>query len=203
MREGLKALIEAQPDLEVVGEAQDGQQVLDLAGPLRPQVVVMDLSMPRLNGLQATEQLKRRSPRLKVLALTVHDDESYLQQLVAAGASGYVLKRSASDALVHAIRTVAAGGVWFDPALAERNLVSQLARFQAPGRGRTAKPSPREEAVLRLTAWGHTNKEIAAELGVSMKSVETYKTRLCQKLGLRNRTEIVRYALRQGWLKEE
>ena len=203
VRDGLRLLISAQPDLEVVGEAENGRQVLALAKTLCPDIVVMDLSMPQLSGLEATTLLKRSAPDLKVLVLTVHDDESYLQQLVEAGASGYVLKRSAGNELVGALRTVAAGGVFFDRILAERNLVNQLGGFRAVGRGRVGRPSPREEKVLRLVAWGYTHKEIAGQLGVSMKSVETYRTRLCQKLGLRSRTEIVRYALRQGWLKEE
>jgi DNA-binding NarL/FixJ family response regulator len=156
-----------------------------------------------LNGFQTARLLRQSQSRVKVLVLTVHEDDAYLQELVEAGAAGYLLKSSAGEELVRALRAIAAGGVYFDHRLAERKLIDLLVARRAPGKGHKSLPSPREEKVLRLLAWGHTNKEIAGRLGVSMKSVETYRTRICLKLGLRGRTDIVRYALHQGWLKEE
>ncbi len=202
VREGLMLLINGQSDMQVIGEADNGKEVLQQAQVLKPDVVVMDLSMPELNGLQATEMLKAKCPEVKVLALTVHEDESYLRQLCKAKADGYVLKRSAGDELIQAIRQVAAGEVHFDAALAGKTLVSQTAVSTTKGESHTADLSEREKEVLNLIAWGHSNKEIANRLGLSVKTVETYKVRVAEKLGLRSRTDIVQYALRQGWLNE-
>ena len=202
VRDGLRLLIDSQPDLRVVGEASNGKEALQQARDLKPDVVVMDLSMPEMNGLQATERLKAEQPGIKVVALTVHEDASYLLQLCKAGAAGYVLKRSAGDDLIHAIRTVAAGGLHFDAALASKALTGQ--RGEAPGKAgpHVSELSEREKEVLILLAWGYSNKEIAGDLGLSVKTVETYRVRVSEKRGLRSRTEIVQYALRQGWLNE-
>ena len=162
----------------------------------------MDLSMPVMNGLQATARLKEECPEIRVVALTVHEDESYLRQLCKAGAAGYVLKRSAGDELIQAIRTVAKGGLYFDPTLANRALAGQHASATADGEPRTAELSEREKDVLIQLAWGYSNKEIAAKLRISVKTVETYKVRIGEKLGLRSRSEMVRYAMRQGWMSE-
>jgi len=202
IRDGLKLLVNDQPDMLVVGEAGNGREVLEKARELKPNVVVMDLSMPELNGLQATARLKEERPEIKVVALTVHEDESYLRQLCKAGAAGYVLKRSAGDELIQAIRTVAKGGLYFDPTLANRALAGQLAPSTAKGEPHTAELSEREKDVLIQLAWGYSNKEIAAKLRISVKTVETYKVRIGEKLGLRSRSEIVQYALRQGWMNE-
>ncbi len=202
VREGLKSLVNAQPDMEVVGEAGDGRLTWKRAKQLQPDVVVMDISMPELNGVQATERLKEDCPEVRVLALTVHEDASYLRQLLQAGASGYVLKRGAAEELIHAIRIVAAGGVYLDPSLAGR-VVSRYIGRQAPdGSSQRGDLSERETEVLRLIAMGYSNKEIAAQLGISVRTVETYKTRLMVKLDLRSRADIVRYALHQGWLQD-
>ncbi|CAN5531362.1 response regulator transcription factor [soil metagenome] len=202
VREGLKSLVNAQPDMEVVGEAGDGRATWQRAKQLQPDVVVMDISMPELNGVQATERLKGECPEVRVLALTVHEDTSYLRQLLQAGASGYVLKRGAAEELIHAIRTVAAGGVYLDPSLAGR-VVSRYIGSQAPnGASQRGDLSERETDVLRLIALGYSNKEIAAQLGIGVRTVETYKTRLMVKLDLSSRADIVRYALHQGWLQE-
>jgi DNA-binding NarL/FixJ family response regulator len=201
VREGLRLLIDGQTDMRVVGEAADGEEVLPKARDLKPDVVIMDLSMPKLNGLQATERLKTAWPHIKVVALTANEDESYLRQLCKLGASGYVLKRSASEELVKAIGAVAKGGVYFEGSLASQ----ALARQMSAGRGDTgsAELSDREKEVLTLLAWGYSNKEIAGQLNLSVKTVETYKVRIGEKLSLRSRTEMVQYALRQGWLNEE
>ena len=202
LRDGLRLLINGQPGMRVVGEAADGREALRQARALKPDVVVMDLSMPGLNGLQATEQLKAELPAMKVVALTAHEDESYLGQLCKAGAAGYVLKRSAGEQLIEAIGAVAKGGVFYEASLASKALARQMSGG-GPRRDRqTVDLSEREEEVLRLLAWGYSNKEIAGELSLSVKTVETYKVRVAEKLGLRSRTEMVQYALRQGWLNE-
>ena len=202
IRDGLKLLVNEQPDMHVVGEAGNGREVLEKARELKPNVVVMDLSMPELNGLQATARLKEERPEIKVVALTVHEDESYLRQLCKAGAAGYVLKRSAGDELIQAIRTVAKGGLSFDPTLANRALASQRAPSTAKGEPHAAELSEREKDVLIQLAWGYSNKEIAAKLRISVKTVETYKVRIGEKLGLRSRSGMVQYAMRQGWMNE-
>lgn len=200
VREGLRLLIDSQPDMRVVGEAANGREVVQLARELKPDVVVMDLSMPELNGLQATERLKAESPEIKVVGLTANEDESYLRQLCKAGAVGYVLKRSAGDELVKAIGTVAGGGVYFEATLASKALAKQMSGGKSDTG--TVELSEREQEVLVMLAWGYSNKEIAAKLNLSVKTVETYKVRIGEKLGLRSRTEMVQHALRRGWLSE-
>jgi two-component system, NarL family, response regulator NreC len=202
VRDGLRLLINGQRDMRVVGEASNGKEALQQARELKPEVVVMDLSMPELNGLQATERLKAERPEIKVVALTVHEDTSYLLQLCKAGAAGYVLKRSAGDDLIRAIRAVAAGGLHYDPTVASKALTGR--RGESPGKAglRPADLSEREKEVLILLAWGYSNKEIAGDLDLSIKTVETYRVRISEKLDLRSRAEIVQYALRQGWLNE-
>ena len=203
VREGLRLLLSAERDLKVVGEAEDGGDALRLAKTLNPEILVLDLTMPGLGGLEVTAWLKCNQPEVKVLVLTVHEDESYLQQVVEAGAVGYVLKRAAGEELIGALRSVAAGNVCFDRTLAEQHLMNRKISPHGLGQRGELRPSPREEKVLRLVAWGYTLKEISGQLGVSMKSVETYRARVCQKLGLQGRTDIVRFALRRGWLKDE
>lgn len=202
VREGLRTLINSQPDMQVVGEAANGKEVLVKARELKPDVVVMDLSMPELNGLQATERLKAERPEMKVVALTAHEDESYLRQLCKVGAAGYVLKRSAGDELVKAIGTVAKGGVHYEASLASRALAKQVTGSPVKGESHAGELSEREKEVLIMLAWGYSNKETAGRLKLSVKTVETYKLRIGEKLDLRSRTEMVQYALRQGWLNE-
>jgi two-component system, NarL family, response regulator NreC len=201
VRDGLRLLLDGQPGLRVVGEAANGREALQKARELNPDVVVMDLSMPELNGLQAAERLKAELPGIKVVAMTANEDESYLRQLVKVGAVGYVLKRSAGDELVKAIGAVARGGVYFEATLASKALAKQM----AGGGGETGavELSGREKEVLVMLAWGYSNKEIAAQLALSVKTVETYKVRIGEKLGLRSRTQMVQHALRRGWLNEE
>jgi DNA-binding NarL/FixJ family response regulator len=202
LREGLRVLLDSQPGMRVVGEAANGKEVVDKAGELKPDVVVMDLSMPGLNGLQATELLRSRQPAIKVVVLTAHEDESYLTQLCKAGAAGYVLKRSAGDQLVQAIRMAARGQVYLEPALAGKALARLMTGPSASPETTQAQLSEREKEVLSLIAWGYSNKEAADKLKVSVKTVETYRVRIADKLGLRSRTELVKYALRQGWLND-
>jgi DNA-binding NarL/FixJ family response regulator len=203
VREGLKSLVNAQPDMHVVGEAAGGDAAWRAASRLVPDVVVMDVSMPDMSGAEATERLKRECPQVKVLALTVFEDKGYVRQMLGAGASGYVLKRAVMDELVRAIRTVAAGGSYVDPTLAAGLVSSFFNQDTAEGRAPADELSERESQVLRLIAWGYSNKEIGWKLSISAKTVDTYKLRLMEKLGLRSRTDIVRYAMRHGLLQEE
>jgi len=202
IREGLKSLINAQPDMNVVGETDNGWTAWQEAKALRPDVIVMDISMPELNGAKATELLKRDCPETKVLALTVHNDQGYLHQLLKAGASGYVLKRAAAQELIRGIRTVAAGGTYLDPTIVS-DVVGSYVRKQSSKEGLPhGELSEREEEVLRLIALGYSNKEIGARLDISVRTVETYKARLMEKLDFHSRPEIVRYAILQGWLQD-
>jgi DNA-binding NarL/FixJ family response regulator len=203
VREGLKMIINAQSDMEVVGEAGDGRAAVERAAELLPDIVVMDVSMPHLNGLKATEKLKLLCPEVKVISLTRHMDDGYLQQLLRAGASGYVLKQSASSELLHAIRSVAAGGKYLDPAVTGK-VIGSYSGQSASLRGHSqVNLSEREAEVLRLIAWGHSNKEIAAHLDISVKTVEAHKANSMKKLGINSRIDIVRYALLQGWLQDQ
>jgi two-component system, NarL family, response regulator NreC len=202
VRDGLRLLIDGQRDMRVVGEAGNGKEALRQARDLKPDVVIMDLSMPELNGLQATERLKAERPGVKVVALTLHEDPNYLLQLCKAGAVGYVLKRSAGDDLIQAIRTVAGGGLHFDPTLAGNALKGRPGNSPRKEMPHYGDLSEREKEVLILLAWGYSNKEIAGNLELSTKTVETYRVRINEKLGLRSRTELVRFALRHGWLSE-
>lgn len=203
VREGLKSLVNAQPDMHVVGEADSGDAAWRAVCELDPDVVVMDVSMPDLGGAEATALVRRDCPRVKVLALTIYEDRGYLRQMLDAGASGYVLKRAVTDELVRAIRTVAAGGSYIDPTLSMSLVSSYFNQDTAGGRDAAGELSEREAQVLRLIAWGYSNKEIGWKLNISAKTVDTYKLRLMEKLNLRSRTDIVRYALRQGLLQEE
>jgi DNA-binding NarL/FixJ family response regulator len=202
VRQGLRALVNAQPDLEVVAEAGDGRTALQLAAETLPDVAILDFTMPELNGAQAAERLRQVSPGTRALALTVHEDASYLKQILQAGASGYVLKRSAAEELIHAIRSVAAGGVYLDPALASRIVANLVGEGADGGDAATGLLSERETEVLRLISTGFTNKEIASRLGISVKTVETYKARSMQKLKLHSRVDIIRYAMSRGWLQD-
>ena len=202
VREGLKALIAAQPGMTVIGEAADGLDACKLVAELLPDIVVMDLSMPSLTGAQATERLKQDCPSVKVLALTVHEDKGYLRQLLAAGAAGYVLKRAVGDELIHAIRIVAGGGIYLDPSLAGKVVGGFVRRSNDVGQATSVDLSEREIAVVQLTAAGYSAKEVAVQLDLSAKTVETYKSRAMEKLGLQSRADIVRYAIQQGWLQK-
>lgn len=202
VREGLKALVNAQSDMYVVGEAADGEAAWRAAKELKPDVLVMDLSMPLLGGAEATERVRRDCPDVKVLALTVHEERLYLTQLLRAGASGYVLKRAAPSELVRAVRTVAAGGTYIDPSIAATLVEGYLESNESAEPPPNDSLSGREREVLMRIARGFSNKEIAAQLGLSVKTVETYKSRVAEKLGLRTRVDIVRYAAGQGWLGE-
>lgn len=201
VREGLKLLIDAQADMQVVGEVDNGRAAVDHAGAIAPRVVVMDIAMPQANGLVATRELRQTHPDIAVVVLTRYDEDAYVQELLSAGASGYVLKRSPSTELLAAIRAAAAGRTYLDAAVGAR-------MAGAIRKGTSPLPSPpvvseRENQVLRLMAHGHSNKEIASTLGISVKTVEVHKTNAMRKLGFRGRIDVVQYALLQGWLRED
>lgn len=202
MREGLRSLISSQPDMDVVGEAGNGRAALLKVRELQPDVIVLDISMPELTGIQVTARLQRICQRIRVLVLTAHDDSGYLRQLLEAGAVGYLLKKAAAEELINAIRVVAAGGVYLDPTMAGKVVSGYVGKGRLRGQTQGDDISEREAEVLRRVAWGYTNKEIAAYLSISVKTVETHKANLMEKLGLKSRVEIVRYALRQGWLRD-
>ena len=199
---GLCALLAQQGDMQVVGTVAEGREALRAADELDPHVVIMDISMPGLNGLAATMQLTERCPGAKVLTLTRHADNSYLQQLLRAGAAGYVLKQSRPAELLNAIRSVASGATYVDASMTGPGIGGHEKTTQAPGPAPATPLSPRETEVLRLIAWGNTNKEIAARLDLSVKTVESHKANGMRKLGMRGRIDIVRYALLHGWLHE-
>jgi DNA-binding NarL/FixJ family response regulator len=201
VREGLKLILRSQSDIEVVADVGDGRQALDLTQQLLPDVVLMDISMPGLNGLKATGKLKECCPQVQVVALTRHKDDGYLKQVLRAGASGYVLKQSPPEELIHAIRAVANGGKYLDAAVAGRVMGSFVGRHSVVTNG-TVDLSDRESEVLRLIAWGHSNKEIASRLDLSVKTVEVHKANAMKKLGMASRIDIVRYAVLQGWLQD-
>lgn len=192
VRAGLSGLIESSGDMAVVGEARTGEEAVRLAHEARPDVVVMDVSMPGLDGAEATERIREQTPEVRVLALTMHEDRAHLMRLLEAGAAGYVIKRTAGDELLRAIRSVASGEAYVDSLLAGALL--------RDGRQQEEALSRREEEVLRRTAWGESNKAIAAALGISTRTVETYKARIADKLDLRTRPDMVRYAVERGWL---
>jgi DNA-binding NarL/FixJ family response regulator len=201
VRHGLKLLIDGQPDMKVIAEASDGAVALQRAVEHQPDVVVMDISMPGMNGLVATRTLKKTCPHIAVITLTRHGDDAYLQELLRAGVSGYVLKQSASSELLQAIRVAATGGQYLDSTLTARVTAGFLGREGKRDGKSGAQISDRESEVLRLIASGYSNKEIAARLTLSVKTVEAHKANAMRKLGLTGRIDIVKYAILQGWME--
>jgi DNA-binding NarL/FixJ family response regulator len=197
VREGLRLLIDAQEDMKVIAEVADGRAAVDAVSSLTPDVVVLDLSMPRMGGLAAARALQTAERSSAIVALTRHDDHAYVHELLDAGAAAYVLKQSASAELLRAIRAAAAGRQYLDPALPPPTESHDPRR-----RAATPRATDREISVLRLIAAGHSNKEIAAALDISVKTVEVHKANAMRKLGLRGRTDVVRYAVMNGWLDE-
>lgn len=202
VREGIRLLINSQTDMEVVGEAGDGEAAIARVAELMPDIVVMDISMPELNGLMATKRLKRISPQIKILTLTRHTDDGYVQQLIQAGVTGYVLKQSAPAELLNAIRVVGAGKSYLDPTLTEKVMGGYVRQATALAGASKVVISDRESDVIRLIAWGHSNKDIAVRMEISVKTVEAHKANAMRKLGIASRIDIVRYAILQGWLED-
>jgi len=195
VRGGLKLLLERQADIEVVGEAADGAEAVERALALRPDLAILDVSMPLLTGIQATHEIKRHAPEVDVLVLSMHDDERYVFEALKAGASGYVLKREADQDLVDAVRSVARGEPFLTNAATE-TLVREWMADEATG---PREPlSQREQEVLKLIAEAHTNRVIGEILHLSEKTVESHRGNILRKLGMRDRVELVRYAIRRG-----
>ncbi len=206
LRAGLRLLIEAQADMTCVGEAGDGVELLAQAERLQPDLVLLDLSMPRLGGLAALPEIRRKAPQARILVLTMHADDEYLRQCLKGGAAGYVLKQAADQELLLAIRAVMRGEVYIHPAMTRALLDDLVGRGREAAGAGPARPedalSEREAEVIKQVARGHTNQEIADRLGLSVKTVETYRARAMEKLGLANRAALVRYAVEKGWLGE-
>jgi DNA-binding NarL/FixJ family response regulator len=202
LRAGLKALFSAQPDIEIVAEAGDGEEAVRKSREVTPDIVLMDITMPGLSGLEATQHIKSQNPEIKVLALTVHEDESYLHQMIRAGASGYVPKKAADTELMDAIRATHRGEHFVHPSMTA-GLVAEL-RAKEPASPSESQDedrlTQREKEVLRLLAVGYTNRQIADMLHLSVKTVETHKARLKEKLSLQGRADLVRYAIQRGLL---
>jgi DNA-binding NarL/FixJ family response regulator len=199
--DGLRNLIRAEPDFALVGEAASGLSALKIIREQRPDVAVLDISMPELNGIVLSRRLAGEMPGLRLLVLTLHEDRAYLNQALEAGVRGYVLKRSAVENLVQAVRAVMVGGLYIDPAIVGRVFENkQVNKRLAARKGVAPALTDREADVLKMAALGFTNKEIASRLDVGVKSIETYKARGLEKLGLKTRAELVRYASGQGWL---
>jgi DNA-binding NarL/FixJ family response regulator len=198
VRSGLRLLLDRQPDMEVVGEAADGAEAVAEALAHRPDLAILDVAMPRLTGLQATRNIKAIAPEIDVLILSMHDDEHYLYEALKAGASGYVLKQKADQDLVDAVRAVARGESFLTNS-AQRSLVREW--MADPSSGPREPLSPREQEVLKLIADAHTNREISEMLGLSEKTVESHRGSILRKLGMRDRVELVRYAIRRGLIE--
>jgi two-component system, NarL family, response regulator NreC len=205
LRAGLRMLVNAQGDMEVVSEASNGEKVVKEVRETRPDVTLLDLTMPRVGGMKALEELAQNCRETRVLVLTMHDDPAYLRSALAAGASGYLLKRAVDAELLAAIRAVHSGGIFVDPRLTGV-LIQDVMAKRGTKAGRT-KPinilSDRELQVLRLVARGYTSTQIAKQIAVSVKTVETYRSRVVEKLGLRTRTDVIRFAVQMGLLTPE
>lgn len=198
---GLRNLVQAEPDVELVGEATAGWSAVKSIIELKPDVAVLDISMPEINGILIARRIAEECPGVRILVLTFHEDRAYVHQALQAGVRGYVLKRTAAETLLHAIRAVYVGGLYVDPAIAGRIFDNKETRAgRTYESGATPALTDRESEVLKLAAFGFTNKEIAGRLGIGIKSVETYKARGSDKLGLKTRADIVRFASAEGWL---
>jgi two-component system, NarL family, response regulator NreC len=201
VREGLRLMLDSQRDMEVVAEVDDGQAALERVREAPPDVVLMDISMPGMNGLLTTRAMKQDSPGVKIVILTRHSDEAYFFEMLRAGVAAYVLKQSATTELLQAIRTVAQGGEYVDSSLTSRMTRLYRKRGVRDVDGARAL-TEREEEVLRHVAWGQSNKEIAAAMGLSVKTVEVHKANAMKKLGTHSRIDVVRFGVLKGWLQD-
>lgn len=198
VREGLRSLVAGLPGVEVIAEAEDGRTAVELARKLAPQVVVMDIGMPDLNGIEATRRLAAEAPHVRVIALSMHSDNRYVSEMLKAGARGYLLKDAAFEELALALRTVMAGQVYLSPAIS-RTVVSDYVRHLTAGEPALAAAlTTREREILQLVAEGASTKEIAARLSISLKTVDTHRQHIMDKLGVRSVAELTKYAVREG-----
>jgi len=201
VRSGLRMLLEAQPDMEIIGEAENGRETIEKVRTLQPDVVLMDIEMPGMNGIEATRQIKENMPKTAVLALTMYEDDQYFFEMLKAGAAGYIPKRAAPDALVNAIHTVQRGEVFLYPSMAAYLVEDYLQRDGAPeedGDMDQADLTAREKEVLVLIAQGLTNGEISDKLTISVKTVDRHRENMMRKLNVHNRIDLVKYALKKG-----
>ncbi|MEW5960777.1 MAG: response regulator transcription factor, partial [Chloroflexota bacterium] len=200
VRQGLKALLTDEADIEVVGEANNGREALDRLAVLEPDVVLMDISMPGLNGIEATRQIKQRHPGVKVVILSMHANEEYVFQVLQAGAAGYVLKQSDSLEVLTAIRAALSGGSFLSPPISRTVINDYVRRAEARGQGSDLDLlTSREREVLQLLAEGLSNRDIAEELNISIKTVESHRSNIMNKLEVNSKAELIKYALRKGW----
>jgi len=205
LREGLRALLSTTDDIEVVGEAADGREAIERVRALRPDVVLMDAAMPGLGGLEATLELRRSDPDLKIVVLTQYEDREYIRRFLQAGVSGYLLKKSAGKELPSAIRAASRGGLVLDPEVAKEAL-REPAPASGPGAGGSSRYdalTDREKQVLKLVAEGRSNKEVAELLDISVKTAMSHREHIMEKLGLHSRTELIKFALREGVISLE
>lgn len=203
VRQGLHALLAAEADFKVVGEAGDGREALELVKLHAPDVLVLDLMMPGLNGLEVARQLHKHTPKVGVVVLSMHDDEGFVLEALANGVSAYVLKDSNSSDLIQAVREVAAGRRYLSPPLSDRVIETYLQMAKVGTMDKHETLTTREREVLQLSAEGHTNSEIAARLGISTRTAETHRSRLMHKLALHTQADLIRYALRRGIIPME
>ncbi len=200
VRQGLKALFASEPDIEVVGEAGNGREALGCIPKLQPNVILMDISMPGLNGIEATRQIRHNHPDIKVVVLSMHTNEEYVFQVLQAGASGYVLKQSDSMEVLTAIRAALSGGSFLSPPISRTVIDDYVRRAKARGQGSDLYLlTPRQREVLQLLAEGLSNQKIAKQLNISVKTVETHRSNMMNKLDVSSKTELIKYALRKGW----
>ena len=198
VRDGLRALLDKNPTMVVVGEAADGRSAVRLAKDMSPDVVIMDVAMSDLNGIEATRQIMAEAPRVKVLALSMYSDRVFVSEMLKAGASGYLLKDCAFDELAHAIETVMAGRIYLSPGISDVVVADYLERLEHDGESASSLLTPREREVLQLLAEGKSTKQIAARLQVSSKTIDTHRQQLMAKLGVHSIAELTKYAISQG-----
>lgn len=201
VRSGVRLLLEGEPDIDVVGEALNGKEALELAAELQPNVILMDIAMPEIDGLEATRQIKERWPQIEVLVLTMHRSEEYFFEMLRNGASGYVLKAADTEDLVKAVRIVASGEVFLYPSLANRLVKDYLDQIDRSGDAHSDL-TPREEEILQFIVEGYSNKEIAEKLVISLSTIHTHRRNLMSKLGINNRRGLIQYARKHNLLRD-
>jgi two-component system response regulator NreC len=200
VRTGLRALINSEPTMELIGEATGGYEAIDLVGKNQPDILILDLSMPDLDGIEVTKKIKNLFPDIRILILTIHEDEALLRAALKAGAGGYILKHAAEAELISAIHTILRGDLYVDPSLVRRLLTDETPPAAAQPKS-TEALTPRETEVLKLIVQGYTNRQIGEELNISVRTAESHRANLSEKLGLHSRVELVRYARENGLIE--
>jgi DNA-binding NarL/FixJ family response regulator len=196
-REGIRSLLESQPDIKIISEAEDGHKGVEMAIEMEPDVVLLDIAMPLLNGLDAAKKIKRKNPEIQILILTMHENEDYIRNALAFGASGYILKDTKADELIKAVRSIHSGEVVLSPAITNMIVINYLRWGNSQNKDNTRILSPREREVLQLIAEGYTNKQIAEILCISIKTVQAHRSNLMSKLDLHDKGELIKYAIQK------